>query len=294
MRLLAHTLVTLSLALAVAAPNQLELHHVDPSGAEVAVASAKPDILSLDDATALIIVDVQTCFITAGLEGFNPDLPVAHGGDVVIGIAALAAKVTAAGGIVASSQDWHTPKHSSFKLHGGKWPVHCVQYKEADDAGKKTAALVSDLAKHVTPGWTFKKAFITGIESYSAFGGYDKVDDNTTEWTKESQGGNSLDDRLKGRKQGKVLKPITKLLVTGIASDYCVKATAEDGNDLGYDVYYVADLGRGVAAATTLDAMKELAGLKKRKDPAGKEKPDLVKARMHLVSTVSPLPTIAS
>jgi len=275
MRLLAHTHVALSLALAVAAPNQLELHHVDPSGAEVAVASAKPDILSLDDATALIIVDVQTCFISAGASGANPDLPVTNGGDVAAGIADLARLVTAAGGIVAASQDWHTPAHHSFKAQGGPWPVHCVQ-------GSATAALDPKIAGVVTAGWTFRKAFITSKDSYSAFGGYDNVKDDTTKWTEESEGGNSLNKRLQERTVGvgkaAKPKPITKLLVTGIASEYCVKATAMDGLQNKYEVYYLTDLGRGVAADTTLTALRDLSGKG---------------AKMHVVSTVSTLPVIA-
>lgn len=110
------------------------------------------------------------------------------------------------------TQDWHPGNHISFKDRGGGWPPHCV-------AGTEGAELHSDLklrnAVHILKGDHPDK------EAYSGFQGTD------------------LTDRLKS-------VGVDRIFVCGLATDYCVKATALDGLNGGFEVVVVADAVRGV------------------------------------------------
>ena len=119
--------------------------------------------------SALIVVDVQNCFIDGGT------LPVKGGAEVVPVINKLAAAFEN----VVVTQDWHTPDHTSFaSTHSGKkpfdmaqlpygpqvlWPDHCVQ-------GTDGAALSKDLSIPQT-GLVIRKGFHRDVDSYSALGG---------------------------------------------------------------------------------------------------------------------------
>src|SRR5215216_5952026 len=131
-------------------------------GAARAAGTIKPDAKS-----ALIVVDVQNCFIDGGT------LPVKGGAEVVPVINKLAAAFEN----IVVTQDWHTPGHASFaSAHSGKkpfettsmpygtqvlWPDHCVQ-------GSDDAALHKDL-KLPTAGLIIRKGFRRDVDSYSAF-----------------------------------------------------------------------------------------------------------------------------
>ncbi len=109
-------------------------------GSAVAAGTIKPDAKS-----ALLVIDVQNCFVTGGT------LPVKEGEQVV----PIINKLAAAFENVIVTQDWHTPGHISFaSAHAGKkpfetaklgygnqvlWPDHCVQ-------GSPDAALLKDLS----------------------------------------------------------------------------------------------------------------------------------------------------
>ena len=131
-------------------------------GAARAAGTIKPGPKS-----ALIVVDVQNCFIDGGT------LPVKGGAAVVPVINKLAASFEN----IVVTQDWHTPGHASFaSTHAGKkpfettsmpygtqvlWPDHCVQ-------GSDDAALHKDL-KLPTAGLIIRKGFRKDVDSYSAF-----------------------------------------------------------------------------------------------------------------------------
>ena len=116
---------------------------------------------------ALIVVDVQNCFVDGGT------LPVKGGADVVPIINGLAKAFDN----IVITQDWHTPGHASFaSAHAGKkpfetaqmpygtqvlWPDHCVQ-------GTDDAALVSGL-KLPTAELIIRKGFHKEVDSYSTF-----------------------------------------------------------------------------------------------------------------------------
>ena len=178
-----------------------------------------------DARAALIVVDVQNCFVPGGT------LPVKEGDAVV----PVINKLAGAFGNIVVTQDWHTPGHASFaSSYAGKkpfettalkygtqvlWPDHCVQ-------GTADAALHKDLALP-TAQLIIRKGFNKGVDSYSAFEEADR---------KTSTG---LAGYLKAR-------GITTVYVTGLATDFCVAWTAMDARKLGFEVYVIEDATRGI------------------------------------------------
>jgi nicotinamidase/pyrazinamidase len=155
--------------------------------------------------SALIVVDVQNDFAdpTGGLY-------VLGGEQVVPVVNAEVAAAQAAGSPVFYTQDWHPPVTPHFAKDGGVWPVHCV----ADTWG---AELHSDL----TVSGPIVRKGVSGEDGYSGFSVRDPVsgDVNATE----------LGSLLKAAK-------VSQVVVTGLAGDVCVKATALDAKELGFAV----------------------------------------------------------
>jgi nicotinamidase/pyrazinamidase len=186
-----------------------------------AASAAKP----LGEHSALIVVDVQNCFVEGGT------LPVPKGTEVVPVINQLG-KVFEN---VLVTQDWHTPHHVSFaSSHEGKkpfesiklpygqqvlWPDHCVQ-------GSQDAALVSGLDLP-TAQLVVRKGYHEHTDSYSAFMEADKK-------TPTGLGGYVKERR------------IHTVYVTGLATDFCVAWTALDARKQGLSVYVVEDATRGI------------------------------------------------
>ena len=175
--------------------------------------------------SALIVVDVQNCFVTGGT------LPV-KGGEEVVPVINKLAKLFEN---VVVTQDWHTPGHASFaSSHAGKkpfettalpygtqvlWPDHCVQ--GSDDAG-----LHKDL-KLPTASLIIRKGHNKNVDSYSAFV---EADGKTM---------TGLAGYLKER-------GINTVFVTGLATDFCVAWTAMDARKLGFTAYVIEDATRGI------------------------------------------------
>ena len=174
---------------------------------------------------ALILVDIQNDFLPGGA------LPVPEG-DAVIPIAN---RVQQAFDLIVATQDWHPAHHGSFAANhpnrkpgelgelGGLpqvlWPVHCVQ----NTGG---AAFAPGLeTKRITR--VFPKGTDPEIDSYSGF--FDNGHKKAT----------GLGDYL--RRRG-----ATDVYVLGLATDYCVKATALDARELGFNTHLIADGCRGV------------------------------------------------
>jgi nicotinamidase/pyrazinamidase len=171
-----------------------------------------------DRQTALIVVDVQNDFATP--EG---SLYVSGGEKVVPLINEEIEAALSAGAAVFYTQDWHPPSTPHFAKHGGLWPVHCV-------AGTKGASFHPDLR---VEGEIMQKGN-SGADGYSGFTVRDPV-------TKETSP-TPLEGLLRARS-------ITKVVVCGLATDYCVKETAIDGARLGFDV----DVLEGAIAAVNLE-----------------------------------------
>jgi nicotinamidase/pyrazinamidase len=160
-----------------------------------------------DPTTALIVVDVQNDF--ADPEG---GLYVA-GGDAVVPVVNAEIEAAAqADALVAYTQDWHPPDTPHFAKDGGVWPVHCVR----DTWG---AQLHPDL--RVEPSAPVVRKGVDGGDGYSGFSVRDPIsgEESATEL-------------------GRILREagVTRVVVTGLAGDVCVKATALDAREAGWDV----------------------------------------------------------
>lgn len=173
---------------------------------------------------ALIIVDVQNDFCPGGA------LAVAQGDEVVDKINQLQKNYD----LVVATKDWHPLNHKSFASNNNAaigelknlngisqvmWPDHCVQ-------GTFGAELHEKL--HT---WKIEKVFTKGenleVDSYSGFFDNDK---------KTATG---LGDFLKEQN-------ITDVDVVGLALDYCVKATALDSKELGFNTRVILDATKAV------------------------------------------------
>ena len=174
---------------------------------------------------ALILVDVQNDFLPGGA------LAVPHGDEVIAPCNALMRQFD----LVVATQDWHPPGHGSFaSAHPGAavgemrtlaglpqvmWPDHCIQ-------GTRGAALASALdAPRITR--VFTKGEDPGIDSYSGFFDNDhRRSTGLAEWLTSAG--------------------ITHVCVVGLATDYCVKATALDAIRAGFSVTVDLAACRGV------------------------------------------------
>jgi nicotinamidase/pyrazinamidase len=157
-----------------------------------------------DATTALIVVDVQNDFADpAG------SLSVAGGAAIVPYLNGQIAAALAGGALVAYTQDWHPPSTPHFAKDGGPWPVHCV-------AGTWGAAFHPALSADAGP--SVRKGG-NGEDGYSGFTMRDPLTGATVP--------TELDGLLRGR-------GIRRVIVCGLATDYCVRATALDAVALGY------------------------------------------------------------
>lgn len=177
----------------------------------------------------LIIVDMQNDFLPGG------SLPVEEGDQIVPGINELAAKFHQNENPIIFTQDWHPQNHQSFaSVHPGKkpydlfeapgigpviWPDHCVQ-------GTHGASFAPGLNSTVAT-MILRKGFHKTIDSYSAF----LENDKKTE-TGLSTFLRSLETE--------------RIILCGLALDYCVYFTAIDGKNSGFEVIYVIDLTKPV------------------------------------------------
>ena len=155
--------------------------------------------------TALVVVDVQNDFgDPAG------GLYVPGGEHVVAAANAEIEAASTAGAPVFYTQDWHPADTPHFAKDGGTWPVHCVQ----DTWG---AQLHPDLDVR---GEIVRKGE-HGEDGYSGFTMRDPVTGQTVP--------TPLADRLRAAGAERVV-------VIGLATDYCVRATALEARELGWPV----------------------------------------------------------
>jgi len=169
-----------------------------------------------DTTTALIVVDVQNDFADpAG------NLSVAGGDAIVPYVNGQIAAALAGGAFVAYTQDWHPPSTPHFAKDGGPWPVHCV-------AGTWGAAFHPALTANAGP--SVRKG-ANGEDGYSGFTMRDPLKGATVP--------TELDGLLRGR-------GIRRVVVCGLATDYCVRATALDAAALGYQTSVLVDGVRAV------------------------------------------------
>lgn len=167
--------------------------------------------------TALIVVDVQNDFADP-----SGSLYVPGGEEAIDFINEQIDAARAAGAVVVYTQDWHPESTPHFEKDGGIWPVHCV-------ADTKGADLHPDL--EVIEDATRIRKGVGGEDGYSAF----HIRDPET--GEESSTG--LATRL-----GEA--DIDRVVVLGLALDYCVKETALDAAEAGFATVLLADGSRAV------------------------------------------------
>jgi nicotinamidase/pyrazinamidase len=181
--------------------------------------------VKITDKSALIVVDVQNCFLPGG------SLAVKDGEQVIPVINRIAKQFAN----VVLTQDWHTADHVSFaSAHAGKkpfetvklsygdqvlWPDHCVQGTEGAAVSKDVDIPQAELV--------IRKGFHKDMDSYSALF---EADHKTP---------TGLAGYLKQR-------GIDTLFITGLATDFCVAWTATDARKAGFNVYVIEDAARGI------------------------------------------------
>jgi predicted phosphoribosyltransferase len=173
---------------------------------------------------ALLVVDVQRDFLPGG------SLAVPAGDAVVPVINRCIERFAHNGLAVLASRDWHPAAHCSFRAQGGPWPAHCV----ADTPG----AAFADALWLPAGSQIVSKATTAGRDAYSAFDGTD------------------LHARLQ-------TLGVRRLVVTGLATDYCVQATVTDALALGYQVLVLRDAVAAVDAQPG-DGERALAAMQER------------------------------
>jgi nicotinamidase/pyrazinamidase len=167
-----------------------------------------------DPATALVVVDVQNDFADPG-----GGLYVRNGEQVVPLVSEAVGAAQNAGSAVVYTQDWHPESTPHFAKDGGIWPVHCV----ADTWG-------AELHPHLLVHGPVVRKGTSGEDGYSGFSVRDPVS------------GEAAATQLQS-----LLDPsVQRLVVVGLAGDYCVKETALDGIRLGYVVEVPLELTRFV------------------------------------------------
>jgi nicotinamidase/pyrazinamidase len=189
----------------------------------------------------LLLVDIQAGFCTGG------HLAVPGGEEIV----PVANRLIASGGydLIVASQDWHPADHGSFASQhpgaqpfemgelGGKpqmlWPDHCVQ-------GTSDAEFHPDLnvaaIDHVQ-----RKGLDRSVDSYSAFRDNDQA-------------------ALTGLSDYLSAKAVTTLDICGLATDYCVKASAIDARAMldGVAIRFISDASRGIDPVGVAAALHEM------------------------------------
>jgi nicotinamidase/pyrazinamidase len=174
---------------------------------------------------ALIIVDVQNDFCEGG------SLAVAGGAAVAAGITSLLASGDHGYDHVVATQDFHVDPGSHFSAHpdyAASWPPHCV-------AGTTGQDFHPDLGTG-----PIEEVFRKGAHA-AAYSGFEGA----------APDGTSMADWLRAR-------GVESVDVVGIATDYCVRATAADAAAEGFTTRVLLGLTAGVSPGSTTDAIDAL------------------------------------
>ncbi len=185
--------------------------------------------MCINNTNALIIVDMQNDFMPGGA------LPVEEGDQIIDSINRISEIFKKYNGKIILTQDWHPKNHKSFassynnknpgdEYHSNGigpvlWPDHCIQGTKGAQFHEK---LNIDLAHTI-----IRKGSNPEVDSYSAF-----IENDKKSETRLRNYLNSL--------------KIKKIFICGLALDYCCYYTALDGIDLGFEVYFLVNLTRGI------------------------------------------------
>ena len=184
--------------------------------------------------SALVVVDMLYDFIDGSLACQNAKSAVAHT------LEYIDRQTKGQGGEdheildtfpILFIRDHHPADHSSFKDHGGIWPVHCVAGTHGGDIHEK-------LMPYVREELTFDKGCDRMTEQYSGYEGLNNAEQ-------------SLGEVLE-------LLDTTDVYVCGIATEYCVRNTCEDLLKAGFKVHLLKDCLAYVDHEGHLKALKEM------------------------------------
>ena len=168
--------------------------------------------MKFETGDGLLLVDPQNDFCPGG------SLAVAEGDQVMPVLSEWAAAAEAAGVPIFVSRDWHPPRTTHFKKYGGVWPPHCVQG---------------------TPGADFHPALRLPSSAVIVSKGMGETEDAYSAFQARDADGVMLADLLRGR-------GVQRLYLMGLATDYCVRATALGGLEQGLQVHVVRSGCRAV------------------------------------------------
>ncbi|MHA1148984.1 MAG: bifunctional nicotinamidase/pyrazinamidase [Promethearchaeota archaeon] len=187
--------------------------------------------LAITEQDALIVVDMQYDFMPGG------SLAVEEGDQIIEGVNNVINLFQKCNGKVILTQDWHPKEHLSFaNNHEGRnpgdeffsedgaigpvlWPDHCVQGSDG--------AKIHEKINQIPVCLIIRKGMNPNVDSYSAFLENDKKTET------------GLSGYLKSR-------DLKRIFICGLATDYCCFSTAIDGFTFGFDVYFIAELTKGV------------------------------------------------
>lgn len=165
---------------------------------------------------ALLVVDVQNDFCPGGA------LAVPNGNAVVPVINGIQGKFN----VIALSRDWHPVDHCSFseepEFVDKSWPSHCVQH---------------------SPGATFHPDLHVPLDAYVASKGADPNEEAYSAFADPGLASYFKD------------KDVKRIFITGLALDFCVKASALGALDAGFDVVLVEDACRGITDEGVQEAL---------------------------------------
>ncbi len=189
---------------------------------------------------AIIIIDVQNDFIDGSLR-------VVNGPSITTEINKIVEQFRRAGATIVATQDWHPATHSSFasmndtvpftvlKMSDGTeqvmWPDHCVQGTDGAEFHPNIKQAIRSAHMIVRKGYNIK------VDSYSAFRENDKV--TVT----------GLAGFLKDR-------GVKRCFFVGLAYDVCVKSSAIDAIDFGFESVIVKSMTRSVASIHDLNTVE--------------------------------------
>ena len=176
-------------------------------------------MVDYDASTALVVVDLQNDFADPTGSLF------VQGGDAIVArINDELERAAADGALLVYTQDWHPPSTPHFKKDGGIWPVHCV----AGTWGAHLHPLLNVAGPRIRKG-------SNGEDGYSGFTMRDPVtgEERPTE----------LESLLREL-------DVTRLVISGLATDYCVRGTVLDACRLGFDTSVLTDAIAAVELAS--------------------------------------------
>ncbi|WP_456421948.1 nicotinamidase [Thermococcus sp.] len=156
-------------------------------------------------------------------------LPVPGGDKIIPKVNEYIKTFKERGALIVATRDWHPENHISFKERGGPWPRHCVQNTPGAEFVVELPADVVIISKATEPD----------KEAYSGFEG------------------TNLADILRER-------GVRRVYICGVATEYCVKATALDALKHGFEVYLLRDAVKGINPEDEERALEEMrkAGVK--------------------------------